>query len=72
MVVVPDPVTLAEEVTSIVSTVLLPIVFLIVIFPVSTSTASENVSTMFADKDTLVALSAGVLELKDGGAATTN
>ena len=57
----PDPVTLAEEVTSIVSTVLSPIVFLIVIFPVSTSTASENVSTMFADKDTLVALSAGVL-----------
>ena len=57
--VVPVPVTF-ELVTSIVSKVLLSEVFLIVIFPVSTSTLSSKFKTIFALSDTLVALSAGV------------
>ena len=69
MIVEPEPVTLDEFVTSIVSTVLLSLVFLIVIFPVSTSTASEKVNSIFADKETPIALSAGELELSVGSAA---
>ena len=53
------PVTF-EFVTSIVSKVLLSEVFLIVIFPVSTSTISLKFRTIFASSATSVALSAGV------------
>src|SRR6056300_137104 len=67
MVVEPEPVTLDEFVTSIVSTITSPVVFLIVIFPVLTSTASENVNTIFAEEETPVALSAGLLEDNVGG-----
>ena len=63
--VVPVPVTF-ELVTSIVSKALLSDVFLIVIYPVSTSTISLKFKIIFASLDTLVALSAGVDELKVG------
>ena len=53
-------------VTSIVSIVELSEVFLIVIFPVSASTLSSKFKTIFASLDTLVALSAGVDELRVG------
>ena len=61
----PEPVTLLP-VTSIVSIVELSDVFLIVIFPVSTSTFSLKLRTMFAFTPTAVALSAGVDELRVG------
>jgi len=59
MVDVPDPAT-KPEVTPIVATVVLSEVFLMVILPLSASTASEKFNTMFAFTATLVALSAGV------------
>ena len=59
------PVTF-ELVTSIVSKVLSSEVFLIVIFPVSTSTISLKLRMMFAPSKTPVASSAGVDELKVG------
>ena len=52
--------------TPIVSKVLLSDFFLMVMFPVSTSTISLKFKTIFASLDTLVALSAGVDELKVG------
>ena len=55
----PFPVTLLL-VTLIVSTVLSSEVFLIVILPLSVSTVSLNVKTIFALTATPVALSAGV------------
>ena len=58
MSVPPLPLTLAP-VTSIVSIVLSSEVFLIVILPLSTSTASLNVSTILAFTATPVALSVG-------------
>ncbi len=48
-------------VTSMVSTVELSDVFLITMFPLSTSTASVNVRTILLLTATAVALSAGVL-----------
>ena len=58
MVSVPVPVTW-PEVTSIVSNVVLSDVFLMVMLPVSTSTASEKVMTRLELVATPVALSAG-------------
>ena len=52
--------------TSIVSIVELSDVFLIVIFPVSASTFSLKLRTMFALTPTVVALSSGVDELRVG------
>ena len=62
MIVVPDPLTFVASVTAIVSIIELSLVFLIIIFPLSTSTISEKVSTIFAVVETPVALSDGVLE----------
>ena len=62
---VPVPVTLFS-VTSIVSRVLSSLVFLIVIFPLSTSTASLKVKVIFAAADTPVALSTGTDEERVG------
>ena len=59
--VVPVPVTLLV-VISIVSNVLSSLVFLIVMFPLSTSTFSLKVKNIFAVLETLVALSVGLLE----------
>ena len=53
-------------VTSIVSTVLLSDVFLIVILPLSASTASLNVKTIFASIRIFEALSAGFDEERVG------
>ena len=61
----PLPLTFAP-VTSIVSIVLLSEVFLIVILPLSASTASSKFRTMFAFTATLVALSAGVEDERVG------
>ena len=61
----PVPVTL-ELVTSIVSNVELSDVFLIVMFPVSTSTFSLKFKIIFASSATSVALSDGLDELNDG------
>ena len=58
-------------VTSIVSKVESSVVFLIVIFPVSTSTISLKFRTIFAFTATLVALSAGVDEFKVGNTFVT-
>ena len=65
IVVVPVPVT-KPPVTSIVSTVLSSDVFLMVILPVSTSTASSKVKTMFEPTVTPVASSVGVDDDKLG------
>ena len=62
---VPVPVTLFP-VTSIVSNVLSSLVFLIVIFPLSTSTASLKVKVIFAVADTAVSLSIGIDEERVG------
>ena len=62
---VPVPVTLFP-VTSIVSNVLSSLVFLIVIFPLSTSTASLKVKVIFAVADTAVSLSVGIDEERVG------
>ena len=62
---VPVPVTLFP-VTSIVSKVLSSLVFLIVIFPLSTSTASLKVNVIFAVANTPVALSDGTEEDRVG------
>ena len=59
------PVT-ALSVTSIVSRVELSLVFLIVIFPLSTSTASLKFKVIFAVVDIPVALSVGVDEERVG------
>ena len=59
------PVT-ALSVTSIVSRVELSLVFLIVIFPLSTSTASLKFKVIFAVADTPVALSDGTEEDRVG------
>ena len=61
----PLPVTLFP-VTSIVSNVLSSLVFLIVIFPLSTSTASLKVKVIFAVADTVVSLSVGIDEERVG------
>ena len=61
IVFVPVPVTLLL-VTSIVSNALSSLVFFIVILPLSTSTFSLKVKTIFAVLDTFVASSAGVLD----------
>ena len=66
----PFPVTLLL-VTPIVSTVLLSEAFLIVMLPLSVSTVSLKVRTMFASTATLVALSAGVDELRVGAVVST-
>ena len=66
----PDPET-CPPVTSIASTVELSDVFLIVIFPLSVSTFSSKLSTIFASTATPVALSAGVDELKVGAVLST-
>ena len=66
----PFPVTLLL-VTLIVSTVLSSEVFLIVMLPLSASTVSLNVRTMFASTATLVASSAGLEELKVGAVVST-
>ena len=64
------PVTF-ELVTSIVSKVLLSEVFLIVIFPVSTSTISLKFKIIFESLATSVAVLAGTDELKVGKAFVT-
>ena len=69
IVVVPVPAT-NVLVTSILSTVELSEDFLIVILPLSTSTASLKVSTILASTATPVALSDGVEEERVG--ATTS
>ena len=61
----PDPVTWVL-VTSIVSTVLSSLVFLIVIFPLSTSTASLKFKTIFVSTATSVSRWAGEDEDKLG------
>ena len=58
-------------VTVMLSTVLSSEVFLIVILPLSVSTVSLKVRTMFASTATLVALSAGVDELRVGAVVST-
>ena len=63
--VVPVPVTF-EPVTSMVSTVELSDDFLIVILPLSTSTASLNVNTILASTATPVAPSVGTEEDRVG------
>ena len=63
--VVPVPVTW-PLVTSMVSIVELSDVFLIVILPLSTSTASEKLRTILPPTATAVALSAGVELLRVG------
>ena len=67
--VVPEPVT-CELPTAMVSTVELSEVFLIVILPLSTSTASEKFRTILLSTATAVALSAGD-ELLNEGATTS-
>ena len=62
---VPEPVT-CELVTDIFSINESSETFLIVIFPVSTSTDSENVKTILLSTATLVALSAGELFFRVG------
>ena len=63
--VLPLPLT-KFPVTSIVSIVLLSEVFLIVILPVSASTASSNVKTILASTATSVALSDGEEDDNEG------
>ena len=63
--VVPEPVT-CELPTAMVSTVELSDVFLIVILPLSTSTASEKLRMILLSTATPVALSDGVLLLSVG------
>ena len=65
MAVVPVPVT-KPLVTSMVSTVESSEVFLMIILPDSTSTASLKVSTILLSTATPIALSAGVDELSVG------
>ena len=62
---VPVPVTLLPA-TSMVSKIVLSVVFLIVILPVWTVTFSLKFKTMFASLATLGASSAGVDELRVG------
>ena len=69
IVVVPVPVT-NEPVTSMLSTVELSEDFLIVILPLSTSTASLKVRTIFASTATPVALSDGVEEERVGASTS--
>ena len=67
----PLPLTLAP-VTSIVSMVLSSEVFLIVIFPLSASTASLKVRTIFAFIATSVALSDGLEDDRVGAVSYTH
>ena len=64
---VPEPST-CSLVTSIVSTVELSVVFLMVMFPLSTSTFSLKLRTIVESSAIPVALSAGTDELSVGGA----